>query len=89
MKRAEELHGQHEVKFTDMYSPEFISSCSGFQSIDELFDASGFRVESKEDLEAIPDAEWEVFITQKTSFGSWLEMQKAAVAAYTKKQLGL
>tara|TARA_R100000353_G_scaffold166904_1_gene128671 strand:+ start:1077 stop:1241 length:165 start_codon:yes stop_codon:yes gene_type:complete len=54
-----------------------------------LFEASGFKVESKEDFESIPDDEWEAFITQNTSFDSWLEMQKAAMAAYTKKKLGL
>ncbi len=88
-KKMKALDGQHEVKFTDMYNPAFVSGCSKFESIEELFDASGFKVESKEDFEAIPDEEWEVFISQNTSFDSWLEMQKSAGAAYVKKQLGL
>jgi hypothetical protein len=66
---------------------DFISSCSQYSSLEELIDASGFKVESKEDFEAIPDDEWEEFIQSNTSHESWLEMQKAAVLAYTKASL--
>ncbi|UKA27827.1 hypothetical protein IHC93_17600 [Photobacterium damselae subsp. damselae] len=86
-KNARELDGKHQVKLADLMSPDFITSCSNFKDLDHLFSESGFVVESKEDFEAIPDAEWEEFIVRNTSFDSWEEMQKAAGAEYVKKQL--
>lgn len=66
------------VSFTDIFPPQFISEHSNFRTIEELFDKSGFKVESAEDFEAIPDNEWETFIIQNTNFSSWEDMQKSA-----------
>lgn len=43
-----------------------------------MIQANGFKVESEDDFKAIPDAEWDVFIHDNTSFGSWREMLEAA-----------
>ncbi|WP_105258114.1 hypothetical protein [Pseudoalteromonas sp. T1lg88] len=86
-ENVKQLQGNHLVKFLDVMSPEFISGCSPFKNLDELFAASGFKIESKEDLEAVPSDEWEHFIVTTTTFESWEEMQRQAVAAYVKKQL--
>lgn len=86
-KNLSELSGTNEVKLVELMNPDFISSCSQYSSLEELIDAAGFNVESKEDFEAIPDAEWEEFIVKNTSHESWLEMQKAALLIYTKANL--
>lgn len=86
-ENAKKMHGTNEVKLTDLMPPEFISNCSQFENIEQLFDSSGFKVESKEDFAAIPDNEWEEFIVSNTSFNSWEEMQKQAMTEYAKKQL--
>jgi hypothetical protein len=54
-----------------------------------MFEASGFKVESPEDLEKIPDAEWDQFIQQNTPFPTWSEMLSAAGTEWMQRKLGL
>lgn len=86
-KNAEAMKGTQEIKLPELMNNSFISQCSQFSSLDELIDASGFKVESKEDFEAIPDKEWDDFIKKNTSYENWQEMQKAAGSEYAKEQL--
>ena len=86
-KNLLELSDTNEVKLVDLMNSGFVSSCSQYSSLEELIDASGFKVESKEDFEAIPDEAWEKFIKSNTIYESWSEMQKAAVIVYTKTNL--
>lgn len=68
-------------------NPSFISNCSQYLDFEELIKASGFKVESEEDLAAIPDQDWEQFIQTNTSYESWIEMQQAAGINYVKAKL--
>ncbi len=88
-RRAKELDGQHQVSIANLLTPEFLSQCSRFRSADELFEGSGFKVQSTEDFAAIPDAEWDTFISGNTGFANWQEMLDAAVKEWTIRQLGL
>ena len=86
-ENAEQMHGTNEVKITDIMTSKFIKSCSQFESLEKMFDASGFEIKNKEDFSAIPEQEWEDFIVKNTTFSSWIEMQKQAIIAYTREQL--
>lgn len=86
-KNLSELSGSSGVKLVDLMSSNFISSCSRYSSLEELFDSSGFKIESKEDFAAIPDEDWDAFIQGNTTHENWLEMQKAALLSYTKAHL--
>lgn len=86
-KNADELGRKSTVRLTDLMDDRFISCCSDHSSLDEFFEASGFKVESKEDFTAIPDEEWEEFVVKETSYDSWIEMQKDAFIKYSKRQL--
>lgn len=86
-KNIKDVDGTSQVQLTDLMTSEFISGCSSYENLDSLFSQSGFKIESKEDFEAIPDNEWEEFIVNNTSFDSWEEMQENAMRAYVKKQL--
>jgi hypothetical protein len=89
-KRAAELDGkQQEVQLSELLNDDFIAEHSSFASFDELLAASPFKVETKEDFEAIPDAEWNTYIAANTSFESWEEMQHKAAGKYLIKQIGL
>lgn len=87
--RAKRLDGTHNVPISELLTPGFLAGCSRFASADQMFQASGFKIESADDFKAIPDAEWDMFIKNNTSFGSWQEMLQAAGAEWTRKQLGL
>lgn len=75
------------ISFTDMFTPQFISKHSNFETVEDFFQKSGFKIESQSDFEAIPDDEWETFITQNTSFGSWEDMQKSAFNSVIEEAL--
>ncbi len=88
-KRAEELDGTHDILLAELLNPEFLSSCSRFNSLDDLLKSSGFEIKSMEDLKAIPDDAWNKFIRENTSYKSWEEMQQSASTAWARKKLGL
>ncbi|MGA3161570.1 MAG: hypothetical protein ABSC77_10160 [Terracidiphilus sp.] len=89
-KRAAELDGkQQAVSLSELLNDDFIAKHSSFASFDELLAASPFKVETKEDFEAIPDAEWDSYIAANTSFESWEKMQHQAAGEYLVKQIGL
>lgn len=87
--RIKQLDGNHNVPMSELLTPEFLSGCSKFHSLTELFTGSGFSIKSQEDFKAIPDDEWDRFIRLNTSFAGWREMLHAATAAWTKKKLAL
>jgi len=87
--KAKEIEGEHSVPVTDLLTPEFLSDCSAFSTVEELFEASGFNIKSQEDVEAIPENQWEWFIQQNTSYTSWSEMLQAAGAIWARNKMGL
>lgn len=88
-KAAEKLEGKHSVSFAELFTTEFMQKYTPYESLEELFVTGGFEVNSKEDLEAIPDEEMDTHVAQTTKFDSWEDMQSAAVKNYTVKKLGL
>ncbi|ANI81765.1 hypothetical protein [Kosakonia oryzae] len=73
----------YEITLEQSLNPSFLAKCSNFSSLEELFAASGFKIETLEDFQAIPEEEWEMFITDNTTYSSWEEMQEAALAEYS------
>ena len=83
-KNLSELSGTHSIPLGDLMNPSFISSCSQYSNFEALIEASGFKMETEEDIAAIPDQEWEQFIQTNTSYESWIEMQQAAAISSYK-----
>jgi len=84
--KVQSLSGQQSVPFNELLTPDFLSTCSTFSSADEMFERSGFQVESREDFAAIPDEAWDNFICTNTSYFNWREMLQAAGAAWMKRK---
>jgi hypothetical protein len=84
-----EIEGTKEVPMNEVLTPDFLSSCSRFSSLEDMFTASGFKVESPEDFKAIPDDEWDAFIQQNTNFESWQQMLGEAGSVWAKNRIGL
>jgi hypothetical protein len=59
-----------------------------FESVESMFRASGYKIESPADLAAIPDEPWDAFVRSRTRFGSWKEMLAAATKGYVERRLG-
>lgn len=87
-RRAEALEGEHQIPFSDLFNTAFMSRHTKVSSFEEFLTQGGYGT-TKEEFEAIPDAEFDAYVKNNTDFESWLDMQKSAGAAYISKQLGL
>ncbi len=88
-RRAGQLDGEHSVSFAELFDDEFMLRHTDFPSIDAMLKASGFKVDTAEDFEAIPDDPWDAFIRERTRFTSWDEMKNAAGQEWATRQMGL
>jgi hypothetical protein len=86
--RAEKLDGDHSVPMSELFPPDFMRRFTDFPDIDEMFEASGFRIESTEDFAKVPDDAWDTFVAERTLFASWHEMQEKAAGEWAAKKLG-
>lgn len=87
IKNLEEVESTKQLSFTELFTPTFLSECSSFTSLEDLFEKSGFKVESPEDFKKIPNEEWERFIVENTSYESWLDMQKDAATKLLNQRI--
>lgn len=88
-KNAAKLDGQHNVPVAELLTPAFISQHTQFASADELFEQSGFKIESQEDFSAIPDEDWDKYIRSVSNLNSWQAMLSKAGEVWITKQMGL
>lgn len=86
-KNLSKIAETKSVSFAELFNKEFLAACSSFTSLEDMFEKSGFKVETPEDFKAIPDDEWESFIIKNTSYNSWEEMQSDAGSKYFQKIL--
>lgn len=89
VNNAEELDGEHHIPISELLTGDFVSQHTSFSSADEMFEASGFKIQTQEDFAAIPDVEWDTFIRSISSFDDWQSMLGAAGQAWAKRRLGL
>jgi hypothetical protein len=88
-RKAEAIDGKHQVPFGELFNTSFMRRYTNFDSIDALIKAGCFKVETMDDLSAIPDDLWDAHIAKTTRFANWQEMMEGAGAEWAKKQLGL
>jgi hypothetical protein len=88
-QKAGALDGQHNVPVSELLTDSFVSQHTSYSSADEMFKASGFKIETQEDFAAIPDADWDNYIRSISSFAGWQSMLVAAGQEWAKRQLGL
>lgn len=67
-----------KLKLKDLFTTDFITKNTKFASLDDMFNSSGFVIESQEDFDKIPYDEWNNFIKNHTNFSSWEEILQTA-----------
>jgi len=87
--RVSELSGEREVPFSELFDQSFMATHSKYANIGDFFDAGGFDINSPDDLEAIPDDEFDQHVNANTHFNSWKEMLQTATSEYHKKKFSL
>lgn len=87
-KKAQELEGQRNVTFDELFTESFMNKHTSFTNFNDFLVAGGFIVKSAEDFKAIPDDEFDEYIQKSTKFTSWSQMQEEATGEYVARQLG-
>jgi len=87
-KKAGEIDGKHNVPMNELLTPEFVSVHTRFANADEMFDESGYKIETQEDFSSIPEEKWDDFIRSISSFSDWNAMLSKAGEAWATKKLG-
>lgn len=86
--RAQAIDGDNHIPLSELLTPDFLAEHTRFHSASELLESSGFKIESVEDFQAIPQEALDSFINQNSPFSTWHEMLQGAVVAWTRKKLG-
>ena len=79
-----------EIDFSNIeeeFTNDFMKNYTQFNTFEDMIDSSDFQVENQEDFEAIPDAEWDIFISQHTNFENWEDMMSQAGEVYVANHL--
>ncbi|MDB5823901.1 MAG: hypothetical protein JWR21_2605 [Herminiimonas sp.] len=87
-KKADAMNGQ-SIPVTEVLTSAFLTRHTPFGSAVEMCEASGFKIETKEDFEAVPDDEWDAFIRAVSGFDGWQAMLGAASKEWAAKQMSL
>ena len=86
-RNARSIGGKHQVPLSDLLNPIFLQQHTKFRTIDDLFDASPFQVETQEDFEAIDQRPLDDFIRASTKFESWQKMLDHAAEEWAEAEL--
>ncbi len=94
MKKFEDLkefeHGKN-VPIGEIFTPLFMGKYTKNRNFEEFILKSGLINSEKpitqEVFEAIPDEDWDKYISNHTSFSSWQDMQKKAATEYFASRL--
>ena len=85
--KAKNLEGTKNVPFKELFTQEFLRKYTDFSSLDDMFQKSGFNINSQDDFKNIPDEAWDKFISENSNFKSWKEMLNAAGKEWIGRQL--
>lgn len=80
---------EEELDLKDVFTDEFMSEYTDYQTFEEFLSESPVQINSQEDFDQMDIGEMDVFVNEVTQFEAWEDMQGEAVSLYTIKQLGL
>jgi hypothetical protein len=86
---AEELDGENEVAFEDLFTEQFMRQHTDVTSFEEFIENSQWEVESEEDFEAIPEDEFDEYVNDHSDFDSWEDMLGTAGTEWMAREIGL
>ncbi|MBM7556375.1 hypothetical protein [Halanaerobacter jeridensis] len=85
----DELEKSNEVSFHQLFNETFMNKYTDFDSLEEMFAASPFDIENKNDFTTIDKEELDNFINDKTVFLNWEDMLDKAGELWTANKLGI
>jgi hypothetical protein len=88
-KKLDDLASEKTIPLSELFTPQFLSKYTSFTSLEDMVQKSGFKVETQEDFESIPEKEWNTFIISHSQFSSWEEMMETGSQEWAQRKLGL
>lgn len=85
--RIDEVDGETTVTFDELFPADFMKTYTEFDSIQALFKASPWSVETGADFEAIPEDEFDRYVADHSEFDSWEAMLSAAAREWIGREL--
>lgn len=85
--KLKKLAGKNNIRMSKLFSPSFMKRYTIFSSIEDFFEESNWNVESRKDVEEIPEKEMDKFVEENTKFKSWDHMLSIATEEWIKKEL--
>lgn len=82
-----QLFKQNSVSFEELFTERFMKKNTNVVDFDNFLKDGGFHVESEADFEAIPENEFDAYVSKNTKFSSWEEMLGAATEYYLDSKL--
>lgn len=86
---ANEIEGENEVSFADLFTEKFMRKHTDVASFEEFIENSQWEVASEDDFEAIPDEKFDEYVDKHSDFGSWEDMFGAAGTEWIAREIGL
>jgi len=87
-EEARKLLENRALPIYELFTTKFMHEYTEYPNLQVMLDDSGFSIHSPEDLDAIPDDQWDAFICESTSFSDWCEMLETAVCEWVETQIG-
>ena len=85
---AKELDGTHDVNIEEVFDIKFMRKYTTYDDFDAFLVGGGFKVESQQDFEELPEDQLDSYIQRTTKFDSWQSMLSEATEQYVVKKLG-
>lgn len=87
--KAENLSGENTYSFDTIFSEDFMSKYTNFDSISEFLKSSPEAISNAEEFDKADETILDAFVSEQTIFSTWEEMMGKAGEDLIIRQLGL
>ena len=88
-RKAKKLHGEQDIPYDVLFSTSFMKRYTPYSTKIELFEAGGFKFDSNEEFENLPEEKLDQHVSKSTNFNSWSEMLNKAGEHWLAKEIGV
>lgn len=86
-ENAKKMDGHNFIPFNELFSYEFMSKNTNFDSIDDFFRGANVEINTQEEFEELDERVLDDAVVRFTQYSSWDEIIHEAGAIYVQEQL--
>lgn len=87
-RKVKKLETAQNIPFDELFNPSFMNRYTEHSTIDEFFNAGGFKFYSEEEFENLPEDKLNQHVQNTTNFKSGCVMLTKAGEYWVAKELG-